>query len=155
MQRWCEALIADGNFRQQADPLDGRFTRGGPAGYSPAALVMMDFTWRLAGICESGRQLHWHIRPGHAASRGARFSRRTDTRHRAQMTYDASGADLKLDGRWIGRLEGGAARLITGESGQLLALGAIDERMQELRLLVPDRPARKLSLGPQDQISLN
>ena len=154
MHGWCEALIRDGSFRQQADPLDGRFTQGGPPGYSPAALVMVDFTWRLAGICEAGRQLHWQVRPGHAASRGARFTLRTDTRHRAQMTYDARGADLRLDGRWLGRIEGGAARLITGESGQPLSLVGIEEAVQQLRLLMPHRPPRLLTLGPDDRISL-
>jgi hypothetical protein len=155
MQRWCEALIEDGNFRQQADPRDGRFTPGSPAGYSPAALVMIDFTWRLAGICESDRHLHWHIRPGLAASRGAQFTLRTDTRHRAQLTYDARGAELKLDGRPLARFEGGAARLISTESGQLLSLVGIDERPQQLRLLMPDRPPRNLTLGPQESVSLN
>jgi hypothetical protein len=154
MQRWCEALVRDGGFRQQADPLDGQFTRSGPPGYSPAALVMIDFTWRLAGICESGRQLNWHIRPGHAAARHAQFSILTDTRHRAQLSYDARGADLKLDGRWLGRLEGGAARLVTGESGQFLSLLGIDEHVQELRLLRPDRPPRTLSLRPDAEIKL-
>jgi hypothetical protein len=154
MQRWCQALVRDGNFRQQADPLDGQFTQAGPPGYSPAALTMIDFTWRLAGICESGRQLHWHIRPGHAASRSARFSLRTDSGHRAQLSYDAQGADLKLDGRWIGRVEGGAARLVSGESGQVLSLASIDERVQQLRLLMPNRPPRELSLGPDASIRL-
>ncbi len=154
MQRWCEALIRDGNFGQQADPLDGRFTQGQPAGYSPAALVMVDFTWRLAGVREEGRQLHWHVRPGHAASRGARFSVRTDTRHRAQMAYDARGADLRLDGKSIARIEGGAARLVTGESGQLLSLVGIEEKVQTLRVLVPGRPPRELIVGPQTRLSL-
>lgn len=154
MQRWCEALIRDGNFGQQADPLDGRFTAGQPAGYSPAALVMLDFTWRLAGICESGRELHWHIRPGHAAARGARFSIRTDTKHRALLSYDAQGADLRLDGRRIARVEGGAARLVTGESGQLLNLVGIDERVQQLRLLLPGRSPRQLTLQPDSRLDL-
>ena len=154
MQRWCRALVQDGTFRQQADPLDGRFTGDGPPGYSPAALALIDFTWRLAGICESGRQLHWHVRPGLSASRGAQFSVRTDTRHRAQMSYDAQGAVLKLDGRWIARLEGGAARLVSGESGQILSLVGIDETRQQLRLLMPDRPPRNLTLGPDERIKL-
>lgn len=154
MHSWCEALQRDSRFRQQADPLSGRFTQGDPPGYSPAALVMIDFCWRLAGVCESGRQLHWHIRPGHAASRGAQFSMLTDTKHRAQMTYDARGADLKLDGHWIGRVEGGAARLVTGENGQLLSLVSIDERAQTLRLLTRDRSARQLRLDPDARVSL-
>jgi hypothetical protein len=154
MHRWCEALRQDGAFRQQADPLDGRFSASAPPGYSPAALVLVDFTWRLAGVCESGRHLNWHIRPGHPAARGAQFSLRTDTQHRAQMVYDAQGADLRLDGRWLGRIEGGAARLVTGESGQLLSLVSIDARAQQLRLITPDRPIRPLWLGPDARISL-
>ncbi len=154
MQRWCEALLRDGHFGQQADPLDGRFTAGQPAGYSPAALVMIDFTWRLAGIREEGRQLHWNIRPGHAASRGARFSLRTDTGHRAQLDYDAAGAELKLDGRSIARLAGGAVRLVTDESGQLLSLVGIDATVRQLDLLVPGKPPRNFSVGPDTRLAL-
>jgi hypothetical protein len=155
MHSWCQALQQDQNtFRQQADPLTARFTDGAPPGYSPAALVMIDFTWRLAGICEFGRQLNWNIRPGHAAARGARFSLRTDMQHRAQLTYDAQGADLNLDGHWIARVDGGAARLVTGESGQLLSLVSIDQRAQTLRLSTRDRPVRQLRLDPDARISL-
>jgi hypothetical protein len=154
MQRWCEALLADGNFRQQADPLNGRFTEGQPPGYSPAALLMIDFTWRLAGICESGRQLNWNIRPGHPAAAGGNFSLRTDTQHRAQLRYDPTGADLTVDGRWLGRLEGGAARLITTESGRPLSLVSIDEQTQQLRLRLREQPLKQFTLGPADAIPL-
>jgi hypothetical protein len=154
MHQWCAALMQDGAFRQQADPRSGEFTQGGAPGYSPAALVMIDFTWRLAGVCESGRQLNWHIRPGHRAAQGARFTLRTDTKHRAQLVYDLHGADLRLDGRWLGRIEGGAARVVSGESGQLLSLVSIAERAQQLRLFTPDRPMRTLQLGPEARISL-
>jgi hypothetical protein len=155
MHSWCQALQQDhDNFRQQADPLTGRFAQGDPPGYSPAALAMIDFTWRLAGIWESGRRLNWNVRPGHAASRGATFSLRTDAQHRAQLTYDAQGADLRLDGQWLARIEGGAARLVTGESGQLLSLVSIDQRTQQLRLSTRDRPARQLRLDPDARASL-
>jgi hypothetical protein len=154
MQRWSDALIADQGFRQQADPLNGRFTVNDPQGYSPAALVMVDFTWRLAGICESGPQLQWNFRPGHPAAQAAQFSLRTDAKHRAQLSYDAGGAQLRLDGRLIARLEGGAARLITGSSGQLQSLISIDENAQDLRLLVPGRPARQIHLKAEDRLAL-
>ena len=155
MQRWCEALMADGRFTQQADPLDGRFTPGDPPGYSPAALVMVDFTWRLAGICESGRELHWNVRPGQSLSQGAQFTVRTDLGHRAQLRYDTAGADLSVDGRWVGRLEGGAGRLVTGESGALVALVSIDERVQSLRLRRPYGPALEMELQPGAQVDLD
>jgi len=47
MQRWCEAIVRDGNFRQQMDPLTGRFTQPDPGAYSPAALVFLEFARRL------------------------------------------------------------------------------------------------------------
>jgi hypothetical protein len=154
MRRWCAALLADGHFTQQADPHDGRFTPGDPPGYSPAALVMVDFTWRLAGVCESGRQLHWNVRPGEPVSQGAKFSVRTDRGHRTQLRYDSQGADLSVDGRWIGRLEGGAGRLVTAESGAILALVSIDERVQTLRLRRPGRPMREFALIPDARVDL-
>jgi hypothetical protein len=147
MNRWCEALRQDRHFRQQADPLNGRFTEGDPPGYSPAALAMVDFTWRPAGICESGRQLNWNIRPGHPAARGASFDLRTETKRRARLSYDALGADLKLDGRAI-------ARMVTGPAGELLAQEGIDERVQDVRLLLPGAQARRLSVSPDARISL-
>ncbi|MBV9268960.1 MAG: alpha-L-rhamnosidase, partial [Acidobacteriaceae bacterium] len=47
MKKWCEAIIADGRFCQQLDPLTGAFTRPDPGGYSPAALIFLEFTRRL------------------------------------------------------------------------------------------------------------
>ncbi len=155
MHRWCGALQQEQGFKQQADPLTGLFTAGDPAGYSPAALMMIDFTWRLAGVCESDGHLNWHIRPGHAASRGAQFTLLTDQQHRAQLTYDAHGADLKLDGRWLGRVEGGAARLVTAQNGQLLSLVSIDEHAQNLRLITRDGPVRQVRLDADARVSLD
>jgi hypothetical protein len=154
MHAWCEALMEDGTFRQQADPLNGRFSASGPSGYSPAALVMVDFTWRLAGVCEAEGQLHWNVRPGHAASQGAQFTLRTDAKHRAQMVYDQQGADLHLDGKRLGRIEGGSGRLVTGRFGQFLSLVSIDEHPQQLRVLMPQRPVRALRLEPGSRITL-
>jgi hypothetical protein len=47
MQQWCEAIMRHIEFRQQMDPLTGDFTQADPSGYSPAALVFLDFTRRL------------------------------------------------------------------------------------------------------------
>jgi hypothetical protein len=49
MQQWCEAIMRHGEFRQQMDPLTGEFTQADPGGYSPAALVFLDFARRLNG----------------------------------------------------------------------------------------------------------
>jgi hypothetical protein len=41
MQKWGEAIVRDGDFRQQLDPRTGEFTRPDPGGYSPAALLFL------------------------------------------------------------------------------------------------------------------
>jgi hypothetical protein len=49
MHRWCEAILRDGAFREQVDPWTGVFTntKADPGGYSPAALVFLEFARRL------------------------------------------------------------------------------------------------------------
>jgi len=47
MGKWCEAILRHGEFRQQIDPETGEFTQPDPGGYSPAALVFLDFARRL------------------------------------------------------------------------------------------------------------
>ena len=48
MQQWVEAISRTPQFRQQMDPINGEFTQAGTNGYSPAALVYLDFIRRLA-----------------------------------------------------------------------------------------------------------
>jgi hypothetical protein len=59
MQQWCAAILRHAEeaknsaeratlFRQQMDPLTGVFTQPDPGGYSPAALVFLDFARRLS-----------------------------------------------------------------------------------------------------------
>ncbi len=48
MRQWVEAIARSTEFRQQMDPLTGDFTRADASGYSPAALVYLDFVRRLA-----------------------------------------------------------------------------------------------------------
>jgi hypothetical protein len=47
MLQWCKAISRETEFRQQMDPISGEFTRIDPSGYSPAALVYLDFITRL------------------------------------------------------------------------------------------------------------
>ena len=53
MAAWCEAIMRHIEFRQQMDPMTGEFTQADPSGYSPAALVFLDFARRL------GQRLRW------------------------------------------------------------------------------------------------
>lgn len=48
MGQWTEAISRHTEFRQQMDPLTGDFTQADPSGYTPAALVYLDFVRRLA-----------------------------------------------------------------------------------------------------------
>jgi hypothetical protein len=54
MTAWVNAIVKSGTnggpgeFRQQMDPMTGEFTRADPSGYSPAALVYLDFLTRLS-----------------------------------------------------------------------------------------------------------
>jgi hypothetical protein len=47
MTQWTEAISRHTEFRQQMDPETGEFTQADPSGYSPAALVYLDFIHRL------------------------------------------------------------------------------------------------------------
>ena len=132
MDAWGRALVADMGFRQQMDPMTGAFTRGEPD-YSPAALVMMDYTWRLAGITEQADDLYWNVRPDHAAGDHAAFILKTDAGVAAEMRYDGRSAELRLAGRTIARIEG-TARLVTGKDGKLSALTGISEQPESMRL---------------------
>jgi len=53
------------------------------------------------------------------------------------------------------RIEGGAARVVTGASGELLSLQGIDERTQQVSLLLPGATARKLSVSPDREVPLS
>jgi len=138
MDAWGRALIADTRFRQQMDPMTGRFTVEGEPNYSPAALVMMDYTWRLGGVTEEADALFWNVRPSHACADQARFSVKTDAGLTAEMRYDGHGADLRLAGKAVARIEG-AARLVTGKDGKPRGLTGICERPQDVVLKTQGR----------------
>ena len=153
MTRWCEGLMADMTFRQQMNPDTGIFTPEDLPNYSPAALVMIDYTWRLAGIVEEDDTLNWNVRPGHAAARDATFRLPTDLRTTASLIYDGTGADLKLSGKPVGRIDG-VARLITDKTGKQAALVGISETPENITLHLTHHAARKLTIKPNEKIDL-
>jgi hypothetical protein len=154
MDRWCEAIQREMTFRQQIDPMSGEFTQADQPSYSPAALVMTDFTWRLAGVREEQEHLEWNVRPGHAAAQSARFSMRFGKSHTAAMTYDAKGAALQLDGRPLGRIESGVARLITDKQGRPKQLVSTSETVETVSIRMGVRPAQRLTLHPNQRLQL-
>jgi hypothetical protein len=154
MNRWCEAIQRDGTYRTQVDPLSGEFTQADAPNYSPCALVMMDYTWRLAGIHEEAEVLHWNVRPGHPAAESAQFRMKTDTSRDAEMRYDAHGAELRLAGKLVGRIDSGAARLITNKSGDVLSLLGISEEPQKVTVRLAEKRPQKFVLRPNQRIAL-
>jgi len=153
MDRWCEAILRDPTFRQQVDPLTGEFTQQDAPKYSPCALVMVDYTWRMAGICEQAEELHWNVRPGHPASDHARFQMRTDSGRDAEIRYAGSGAQLFLDGKPICRVDSGTVRIVTDNAGMPLALAGIAEKPQEIGLQWAGGKQQKVRLSPNRRIA--
>jgi hypothetical protein len=154
MDRWCEAIQSDMTFRQQMDPLNGVFTSEGTPNYSPVSLVMMDYTWRLAGVREEADALHWNVRPGHPAADSARFRVRTDAGRDAELRYGGQGAELWLGGKPLGHIESGVARLITNRAGQPEALLGISEQPQNVVIRLAGQPLRKVAVRPNQRIAL-
>lgn len=155
MDQWCEAIQADMSFRQQIDPDTGVFTKGADEpNYSPCALVMVDYTWRLIGVREEEDDLHWTIRPGHPAARGATLSMRTDGGRRAAIHYDAGGAELTLEGRPVARIAGGSARLVTDAAGRPKALVGVDPARQRVALRLAGQGGRTVVVEPNQRVSL-
>jgi hypothetical protein len=154
MDRWCDALQADMSFRQQLDPLNGQFTKEDMPNYSPAALVMLDYTWRLAGVREDGDSLEWNVRPGHPAAQSALFRLRTDPGRTAEMKYDRRGAELRLGGKVLGRIDSGMARLVTDSGGVPKALVGISEQPQTVTLRLAGRAPQKIALQSNARVPL-
>jgi len=151
---WCSAILRDPSFRQQIDPLTGAFTQEDAPGYSPAALVMLDYTWRLAGVRELEDGLEWNIRPGHPSADRARFTLPLDGGGTAEMIYDRAGANLSVGGKAIGRIEG-VARLVTDREGKPMHLLGISEEARTVLVRLAGRSVRRLSVGPNRRIDLS
>jgi hypothetical protein len=154
MDRWCDAIQADMSFRQQLDPLNGKFTKEDMPNYSPAALVMVDYTWRLAGIREQGDSLEWNVRPGHPAAQSALFRVRTDAGPAAEMKYDRGGAEFRLAGKVLGRIDSGAARLVTDRAGVPRELVGISEHPQTVTVRLAGRPLQKVAVQANVTVAL-
>jgi hypothetical protein len=155
MDRWCDALQADMSFRQQLDPLNGEFTKGDAPDYSPAGLVMLDYTWRLAGVREQeSGSLEWNVRPGHRATRSALFRMRTDAGRTAEMKYDRQGAELRLGAKLVARVDSGTVRSVTDSEGTAGAMVGISEQSQRVAIRLPGQAVRQVTLQANVLVAL-
>jgi hypothetical protein len=156
MDRWCEAIQRDPTFRQQIDPMTGDFNQGDLPAYSPAALAMIDFTWRLAGPSEEEDTLEWNLRPKHTvAADGARFALSFDRGRTAAITYRKQSAALHLDGRSLGHMNAGSARLITDKQGRPKQLVGISETPESISIALPPHPTQHFTLDLNQVLQLS
>jgi len=150
MQRWVEALVrAKGEFRQQMDPLTGDFSQVDPGGYSPAALVLLDFLWRLSGVREHGELVEWNVHP---LDRPARFSRRVGTAT-LELDYGGAQTELRIGGRRLARVSG-VVRLLTTKTGELNAAIGIADSEQQVTVDVTGRLKRGFPIAPNQRVLL-
>jgi hypothetical protein len=148
MQRWVEAIQRRGDFLQQMDPLSGEFTAD-KGGYSPAALVLLDYTWRLSGVREQGDSVEWNVRP---PARGkASFAAQVHGRA-AEVKYDAKGAELRMNGRSIAQVAG-VARLTTSPDGTLRDAVGLELAPAEVILRATGRE-RRFSIKANERLKL-
>jgi hypothetical protein len=156
MQRWIEALVrANGEFRQQIDPLTGAFSLEDPGGYSPCALVFLDFLWRSSGVRSSNDGIEWNVRPP-ALDRVAQFSASIGAglqAAQAELIYGPAGAELRLSGRRIAQVAGGT-RLLTSRTGELEAAVGIAQEDSRVVVRVPGRPVRMFRIAPNQRVVL-
>jgi hypothetical protein len=150
MQRWVEALGRARDFRQQMDPLSGAFTADA-GGYSPAALVLLDFVWRLSGVREQGDAVEWNVRP--PAQGKSQFTARVH-RATAELRYDGDEAEMRIGGKSIARVQG-VVRMTTTPGGELRAARGISEESAVVRIAATGRPERMLRIGPNEQADLS
>lgn len=150
MLRWIEALMrANGEFRQQMDPLTGEFTTADPGGYSPAALVCLDFVWRLSGVRQRGELVEWNVRP---PDRRAKYLRKIGT-GMAELDYDGVRAEMRMGGRRIARVSG-VVRLLTTGDGDLEAAVGIADSEQPVTVDVTGRLKRAFRIAPNQRVVL-
>lgn len=148
MQRWVEAIRRHGAFLQQMDPLSGEFTPD-KDGYSPAALVLLDFVWRLSGVREQGEFLEWNVRPP-AAGR-TRFAAQVHGRA-VEILYDGKAAELRLGGRSVARVTG-IVRITTTREGVLREAVGIEPGTADVVLRTQGRE-KKIRVDENTRVDL-
>ena len=99
--------------------------------------------------------MEWNARPGHSAAHTAHFTLPFGKSRTAAMTYDAKGVTLTLDGRQLGRIESGVARLITDKQGRPKQLVSISEKVETVSVKIGSRPAQHRTLHPNQKLQLD
>ena len=148
MQRWASAILAAGAFLQQMDPVSGSFTSD-KGDYSPAALVFLDFTWRLAGVRQVGDALEWNVRPP-AAGVQSSFRLRLSPTRVAEMRYSSGRATLLLNGKPQYTVAG-VVRVVTDAEGIARSVGGIADGTSRATLTHASGRTIELTVNPNER----
>ena len=151
MRQWVAAISRAGDFYQQIDPLDGTATQD-PGKYSPAALVLFDFTWRLAGVRRVEDNLEWNIRPPENATRATYRLQVAPTRI-AELRYDAGRAELLLNGKLLCRTSS-TVRLLTDLDGNIRGAAGIAPVKTKIVLQGVSSEQPAFSIEPNAKVKL-
>jgi hypothetical protein len=144
MQQWVAALLRAGEFRQQMDPVNGDFSNQDPGGYSPAALVFLDFTWRLSGVRRVEDRLEWNVRP---TGSDGNFKVRLGSGTTAELRYGAGKAQLLINDR-VRLRTAQAVRLVTEMDGTLRGAVGIARESVAVELEETGKKVRKFTIEP-------
>lgn len=88
------------------------------------------------------------------AARSAIFRMRTDAGRTAEMKYDSRGAELRLAGKPLARIESGVARLVRDRAGIPKELVGTAEQPQKVTRRLANRPPREFTLQANARIAL-
>jgi hypothetical protein len=154
MTQWVAAIVRAGDFYQQIDPLTGDATKtGDPGGYSPAALTLLDFVWRLHGVRREGERLEWNC--GASAISGKTAAAVKTPRGAARLEHTGNDSSLSLAGKPILRVtRSGAARIVTDLDGKPLAVTGTADASANVRLLWPSGKDFKITVAPNETKSI-
>ncbi|MGB6431211.1 MAG: hypothetical protein WBF06_11535, partial [Candidatus Acidiferrales bacterium] len=151
MQQWVTAICRAGDFYQQIDPLSGVSTRD-PGKYSPAALVLFDFTWRLAGVRRVEDNLEWNVRPP-AAPTSASYKLQVTPTRIAELRYASGAAELSINGKLLCRTSS-TVRLLTDLDGNIHAATGIAPEVTNVEIRCFASHAQRFSVEPNARIEL-
>jgi hypothetical protein len=152
MKQWVTAILdAGGYLGQQMDPLTGKFTTTDPGGYSPAALVLLDFIWRIHGVCRVGEVLEWNCRPPEKSSRTS-FSLQTPN-GTAEIRHSRSASALMLAGRELLSVTG-VVRVLTDLRGRVTHVVGTEAKPARVHLAWKEGKTKRLTVGANAKIPL-
>jgi hypothetical protein len=162
MQQWVAAIVRNGEFLQQMDPITGEFTHA-DGDYSPAALVMLDFTWRLAGVRQTtaGKsendqamdRIEWNVHPQAKDVRSS-YRLRLLPHGNAEIEYSSGNAKLLLNGKLLCATSS-SVRLVSNLEGVFQTAVGIAPETTRVELQLASKRKHALSLGPNQSVAVS